>query len=132
HAGSAAAPLVIAPFAAGAGAIADLSGSAIGIQILRSSHLTLTDLALDNVTAGISALDAANADLVFRDLDLTGARPAGVGLELGGDDLLLEDLDVGRFAPEFPPTEVVGARRGTGVSIDGASGVVIRRLRVDA
>lgn len=131
HAGSAADPLVLAPFAAGAGAIGDLSGSAVGIQILRSSHIALTDLALDNPTAGVSALDAGNADLTFRDLDLTGARPVGVGIELGGGPHLLEDLDVGRFVPEVPLEETVVARRARGISLDGTAGLAIARVRVD-
>ncbi len=73
------------------GAIAELSANDNGINVSTSRNLVFTGMAFSNLT-GINASNASNQNLTFTNLDLSGRRPEGTGLYLGGTGHLVDNL----------------------------------------
>lgn len=105
------------PYTFDTAAISDLSGSDTGVHFVSNvTDVTVADLTVDGDSVGINAYHTTNADLTFRDLDLSGRVGTGYGLYLRGDGHLVE--------------RVVADRRAHGVSVATSADLAIRHLSV--
>ena len=92
----------------GAGAIADtalagaptsgLAGTDVGVAIGYSDGVVVDGLILDGAVHGVDASNTANANLVFKNLDVSGTRRVGDGLYLAGPGHRVENVTADRRA----------------------------------
>jgi len=106
------------PYTLTPAAITSFAHSEVGLNVNNTSELTVdglvpNGLAFDNPGYGIDTYNTGNADLVFRNLDLSG--PRGVGIRARGDGILIEDV-------------VADTRGAHGVVVGYASDVTARRV----
>ncbi len=101
-----------------AAALKKLEGNAYGIAFNGGNvkNVVVSGLTLSNRTGGINANAATNADLTFKNLNLSGPG-RGVGLNLQGTGHLIED--------------VVSNTRDSGVEVASSTNLTVRRLTTD-
>ncbi len=85
------------PYLLDATALADVSGNANSLHFQGGNvtKVTVSGLRLDGYTNGVNANAATNAELVLRDLDVSGVGATterGTGITLSGNDHLVEDV----------------------------------------
>jgi len=100
----------------GLGAVKDFSRCTTGITLSNAAAVDVRDLVLDGTTAGITASNLGNADLLFEDLELPAFL--GTGLHLGGADHVVR--------------RVTARGRGTGLYLTGTDGAVVEDAVAEA